>query len=258
MDYIVLGSNFALLVKSPGDDGQQLLTTGSRLGMYIVAWTSLYRPPSPQDIRPGTSFQTSDWDHWEWHLVANTEDLFKIVHLRNFPYAYCSNPSVCLNALQISSNKIKQIGDITYFLLLLIFLWYEFNYSFGWVILSNRSAISFCAITRITSGNFPFLTSMYMYICTRDQMSRTESFLKKIARHWKLKPSVLAAIIVKLHPERCESSFFLVFVKLYKHKNRVPGCRRGDSLGNQVNSAAAETQSLINRKQYNKANISTC
>ena len=31
MDYIVLGSNFALLVKSPGDDGQQLLTTGSRL-----------------------------------------------------------------------------------------------------------------------------------------------------------------------------------------------------------------------------------
>ena len=36
MDYIVLGSNFALLVKSPGDDGQQLLTTGSRLGMYII------------------------------------------------------------------------------------------------------------------------------------------------------------------------------------------------------------------------------
>ena len=32
----MLGSNFALLVKSPGDDGQQLLTTGSRLGMYIV------------------------------------------------------------------------------------------------------------------------------------------------------------------------------------------------------------------------------
>ena len=27
----MLGSNFALLVKSPGDDGQQLLTTGSRL-----------------------------------------------------------------------------------------------------------------------------------------------------------------------------------------------------------------------------------
>ena len=25
----MLGSNFALLVKSPGDDGQQLLTTGS-------------------------------------------------------------------------------------------------------------------------------------------------------------------------------------------------------------------------------------
>ena len=32
----MLGSNFALLVKSSGDDGQQLLTTGSRLGMYIV------------------------------------------------------------------------------------------------------------------------------------------------------------------------------------------------------------------------------
>ena len=30
MDYIVLGSNFALLVKSPGDDGQQQLTTVSR------------------------------------------------------------------------------------------------------------------------------------------------------------------------------------------------------------------------------------
>ena len=27
----MLGSNFALLVKSPRDDGQQLLTTGSRL-----------------------------------------------------------------------------------------------------------------------------------------------------------------------------------------------------------------------------------
>ena len=27
----MLGSNFALLVRSPGDDGQQLLTTGSRL-----------------------------------------------------------------------------------------------------------------------------------------------------------------------------------------------------------------------------------
>ena len=35
----MLGSNFALLVKS-GDDGQQLLTTGSRLGMYIVATNS--------------------------------------------------------------------------------------------------------------------------------------------------------------------------------------------------------------------------
>ena len=32
----MLGSNFALLVKSPGDDGQQQLTTVSRLGMYIV------------------------------------------------------------------------------------------------------------------------------------------------------------------------------------------------------------------------------
>ena len=27
----MLGSNFALLVRSPGDNGQQLLTTGSRL-----------------------------------------------------------------------------------------------------------------------------------------------------------------------------------------------------------------------------------
>ena len=32
----MLGSNFTLLVKSPGDDGQQLLTTRSRLGMYII------------------------------------------------------------------------------------------------------------------------------------------------------------------------------------------------------------------------------
>ena len=36
MDYIVLGSNFALLVKSPGDDGQQLLRTGSRLYISLV------------------------------------------------------------------------------------------------------------------------------------------------------------------------------------------------------------------------------
>ena len=35
LDYIVLGSNFALLVKSPGDDGQQLLTTGSS---YVYRW----------------------------------------------------------------------------------------------------------------------------------------------------------------------------------------------------------------------------
>ena len=27
----MLGSNFALLVRSPGDDGEQLLTTGSRI-----------------------------------------------------------------------------------------------------------------------------------------------------------------------------------------------------------------------------------
>ena len=32
----MLGSNFALLVKSPGDDGQQLLTTGSR---YVYRWS---------------------------------------------------------------------------------------------------------------------------------------------------------------------------------------------------------------------------
>ena len=32
----MLGSNFALLVKSPGDDGQQLLTTGSRLYISLV------------------------------------------------------------------------------------------------------------------------------------------------------------------------------------------------------------------------------
>ena len=31
----MLGSNFALLVKSPGDDGQQLLTTGSS---YVYHW----------------------------------------------------------------------------------------------------------------------------------------------------------------------------------------------------------------------------
>ena len=31
----MLGSNFALLMKSPGDDGQQLLTTGSS---YIYRW----------------------------------------------------------------------------------------------------------------------------------------------------------------------------------------------------------------------------
>ena len=35
MEYIVFGSNFALLVKSPGDDAQLLLTTVSRY-VYIV------------------------------------------------------------------------------------------------------------------------------------------------------------------------------------------------------------------------------
>ena len=34
----MLGSNFALLVKSPGDDGQQLLTTGSRLVCISLVW----------------------------------------------------------------------------------------------------------------------------------------------------------------------------------------------------------------------------
>ena len=34
----MLGSNFALLVKSPGDDGQQLLTTGSS---YVYRWSQL-------------------------------------------------------------------------------------------------------------------------------------------------------------------------------------------------------------------------
>ena len=32
----MLGSNFALLVKSPGDDGQQLLTSRSR---YVYRWS---------------------------------------------------------------------------------------------------------------------------------------------------------------------------------------------------------------------------
>ena len=34
----MLGSNFALLVKSPGDDEQQLLTTGSSY-RYVYRWT---------------------------------------------------------------------------------------------------------------------------------------------------------------------------------------------------------------------------
>ena len=34
----MLGSNFALLVKSPGDDAQQLLTTRSR---YVYHWVNL-------------------------------------------------------------------------------------------------------------------------------------------------------------------------------------------------------------------------
>ena len=43
----MLGSNFALLVKSPGDDGQQLLRTGSRLYISLVLlntslWVSMY------------------------------------------------------------------------------------------------------------------------------------------------------------------------------------------------------------------------
>ena len=33
----MLGSNFALLVKSPGDDGQQLLTTGCMWGKRLAA-----------------------------------------------------------------------------------------------------------------------------------------------------------------------------------------------------------------------------
>ena len=33
----MLGSNFALLVRSPGDGGQQLLTTGSRLVCISLA-----------------------------------------------------------------------------------------------------------------------------------------------------------------------------------------------------------------------------
>ena len=37
----MLGSNFALLVKSPGDDGQQLLTTGSRLVCISLVMTEL-------------------------------------------------------------------------------------------------------------------------------------------------------------------------------------------------------------------------
>ena len=39
----MLGSNFALLVKSPGDDGQQLLRTGSRL---YISLTGLDRSDS--------------------------------------------------------------------------------------------------------------------------------------------------------------------------------------------------------------------
>ena len=40
----MLGSNFALLVRSPGDDGQQLLTTGSRLVCISLVKEQCIRP----------------------------------------------------------------------------------------------------------------------------------------------------------------------------------------------------------------------
>ena len=56
----MLGSNFALLVKSPGDDGQQLLTTGSRSGMYIVE-SMLHTFEHVQGVWPGWSQGVPVW-----------------------------------------------------------------------------------------------------------------------------------------------------------------------------------------------------